>query len=339
MSKFLSPIVLVRLALGLVIIVVVLGGWTRINDAGLGCPDWPGCYGEWLVPTGDAGVRAQALYPDQPIDTKKGWLEMIHRYAATTLGLIITLLAIQAVRNRTVPEYPRKLSYFLLLLVIVQGIFGMWTVTLKLLPQIVTTHLLGGLLTLLLLIELHSRIRCWMEAVPRIYARARRIVGLVIVVVMVQIVLGGWTSSNYAGWACDGVLQCSHELDVVPDYQQGFSLPELGPNYEGGMLPLDARAAIQLVHRAGALVTLIAVAILAFWLWPQEQLRRPVVALVLLTMLQIISGFLNAVLAVPVLLAIIHHAGAVAILVALMIIRSNVSDVISEVPYVQLQNS
>src|SRR5690554_6870768 len=140
------PLRLTTLAIGLALVVVLLGAWTRLNDAGLGCPDWPGCYGTWVLPS-DHAVLAQS-HPGAVIDLRKGWIEMVHRYAAALLGLVVLGLAALALRKRRQAGYPSKLSLVLLGLVVLQGLFGMWTVTLKLLPIIVTLHLMGGLATL-----------------------------------------------------------------------------------------------------------------------------------------------------------------------------------------------
>lgn len=188
----------------LAFVVVVLGAYTRLADAGLGCPDWPGCYGQLIVPTTEADVTDKAYLEQRPLEPAKGWKEMIHRYFAGTLGLVILALAIWSVVRRKYPGQPVWLPLFLLVLVIIQALLGMWTVTLQLKPVVVMGHLLGGLTTLALLVLLALISRLLTEKVrldlqPKAW-RAYAVMGLVILAV--QIALGGWTSSNYAVLAC-----------------------------------------------------------------------------------------------------------------------------------------
>ena len=210
------------------LVVVLLGGWTRLNDAGLGCPDWPGCYGELILPDSTQALeQAQLRFPEARLDPEKGWLEMVHRYAAGSLGVLILLIALLSLRVRRLPGYPLTLALGLLGLVTVQALFGMWTVTLKLLPQVVTLHLLGGLLTLTLLVRLASRLRrvCHQQSVPRI----SRWVQLAMLLLFLQVALGGWTSANYAGWACTDWLECNSAVEVELDFAAGFELtPQIG---------------------------------------------------------------------------------------------------------------
>lgn len=154
-------------ALALGFVVVILGAYTRLVHAGLGCPDWPGCYGFFSVPRSDSAIElAQMRFPDDPVESFKAWAEMIHRYAATLLGMVIMGLAIFAITQRKRPGYPTGLSIGLLVLVICQGMFGMWTVTLKLWPQVVTAHLLGGFATLSLLLLLCLRLSGRLPVLP-----------------------------------------------------------------------------------------------------------------------------------------------------------------------------
>jgi len=181
--------------------VILMGGWTRIMDAGLGCPDWPGCFGQMTAPISAAHIaEAQQNFAGVEVDVTKGWLEMIHRYMASTLGFLILLLAFIAWQRPEKSDYPVRLSFVLLILVICQGLFGMWTVTLKLLPVVVSGHLLGGLLTLTLLILLAGKLRH--AAVPESPSSGRWIMRMAGMVVFMPMLLGGGTSSNYAGWSC-----------------------------------------------------------------------------------------------------------------------------------------
>ena len=317
------PLTLSRIAIGLAIIVILLGGWTRIMDAGLGCPDWPGCFGQLVVPmTSDSIAAAEQLFVDQKVDQQKGWLEMVHRYFAGTLGLIILGLAWLGWQRRHIQGYPVGLSIVLLALVIGQGVFGMWTVTLKLLPQIVTMHLLGGLLTLTLLISLSNRIGrlgCSINNYPCKSNSREWLMQLAVIVLFAQILLGGWTSANYAGWACNHWASCTKEIYSELDFRTGFSLSfDQQKNYQGGVLPQPARAAIQMVHRGGALVAVITLMLVAIRSVSATACRKPAFVLIVLLVLQSLLGFANALLGVPELLALIHHAGALALLLSLL---------------------
>lgn len=308
-------------AIGLALVVVLLGGWTRITDAGLGCPDWPGCYGEMVLPFGEEQLQqAQQRFPEQPLVSSKGWMEMVHRYAAGTLGVVILALAVMGWKQRRQPNYPLTLSLGLLVLVVVQGAFGMWTVTLKLLPQVVTVHLLGGLLTLTLLLGLRYRLLALMgpgvqtEQTPQ----RRWLVMLGAGLLFGQITLGGWTSANYAGWACTDWLLCDREHSVEYDFDAGFALPAYdGQSHEGGEKSRDARAAIQMVHRGGAVVVSAYLLGLCLLWRRHEELLVPVATIALLVIAQNLLGMLNVVWALPRPLAIAHHGGAVALLVSL----------------------
>ena len=227
-----------RIACVLAFLVIVIGAYTRLSDAGLGCPDWPGCYGRILVPEEVAHVdAANAAYPERPLEQSKAWKEMGHRYVAGTLGLLILSICILA-WLKTESVNARLLGTALVLLVIFQALLGMWTVTLLLKPVIVMSHLLGGMTILGLLYWMLLRQqgaatispgRCE----PRLFVWA--ITGLVILVL--QILLGGWTSSNYAALACPDFPTCQGSLWPKMDFKEGFILWRgLGIDYEGGVL-------------------------------------------------------------------------------------------------------
>lgn len=308
---------LASVAIALVLVVIFLGGWTRLNDAGLGCPDWPGCYGELILPESSQGLeQAQSRFPDAQLDPEKGWLEMVHRYAAGSLGVLILLLAVLSWRVRRLPGYPLKLAFGLLGLVTLQALFGMWTVTLKLLPQVVTLHLLGGLLTMTLLVRLASRlrqVRLQQEKPP-----ASRAVRLAMVLLFIQLALGGWTSANYAGWACSDWLACNSDSNIELDFAAGFELtPHIGPDYEGGQRPVEARAAIQVGHRLMAVI-LVGYLFWLSWSHASGHQRRPAQWLCIAVMLQVGIGLANVIWALPLALATAHHAGAVVLLLSLL---------------------
>lgn len=324
-----ASVLLVNLAVVLALLVVMLGGWTRINDAGLGCPDWPGCYGHIVLPGSEQALaQAQALYPDQLLVAGKGWLEMVHRYAASSLGLLVLLLAWLGWKRRAESSYPVGLGIVLLILVCVQGAFGMWTVTLKLLPIVVTLHLLGGLAILSLLVLLRFRVLRWHRAAQwpdvsqTVAVRRRQGKGWVMLATAVlfgQIALGGWTSANYAGWACTDWLQCEQGGAVSLDFAAGFTPAlETGPNYQGGHMPREARAAVQMTHRAGAVAVLILIALMIWRLGRSGWPRPALVTVALLVVVQIGLGIANIIYAVPIPLAMAHHGGAVVLLLSLV---------------------
>ena len=310
---------LVNIAVVLALCVVLLGAWTRISDAGLSCPDWPGCYGHLVMPSDSEKLdAAQQAFPDTPIEMAKTHLEMGHRYLAGILGLIILTLAVYAYKYRRVQSYPVILSYILLALVTVQAIFGMWTVTMKLYPPVVTLHLLGGMLTLTLLLFLRATIN---QVRSKVQSSSKKPVWLVaaVVVLLLQIVLGGWTSSNYAGAACESWLQCNPDTAIQPDFKTGFDpTVVLGPNYQGGLLPVEARAAIQIGHRLGAIAVVALALIVAIQFFSQPHLRPVLYLIGGLLIGQIALGVLNVVYAVPATLAMLHHALAVLLLITFL---------------------
>lgn len=317
---------LVNVAIVVVICVVLLGAWTRINNAGLSCPDWPGCYGQLIVTNEMARLsEVQEVFPNVPIEINKVWLEMGHRYLAGSLGVLILGLAIIAYRVRSVPDYPLFLSFCALVLVVVQAVFGMWTVTLKLLPQIVTLHLLGGVLTLTTLVLLRLRLKRVLNKVASTNASISKWLLGAVLIVLLQIVLGGWTSANYAGYGCSEWLVCSQSSELEPNYKEGFNLAiRVGPNYEGGILPLEARAAIQIIHRLGAVIVFVYCIILAMALWRVYRLRRALLSVIGILICQLTLGSLIAVLSVPATLAMLHHLFAILLLLSLLGLYSKV---------------
>lgn len=260
----------------LALVVVVLGAYVRLSDAGLGCPDWPGCYGHLVLPGDElARANAQTAFPDRELVAGKAWREMIHRYAASTLGFSIVLAAVFAWLNRRSPRQPVALPFILLGVVCFQGLLGMWTVTLLLKPLIVMGHLLGGLTTLGLLVWLLLE-----ERRRNADRQPRALAGPVLAGLLVltgQIALGGWTSSNYAALACPDVPTCQGQW--WPDeanFAEGFVLWRgLGVNYEFGVLDAPSRVAIHYTHRLGAMVTLAV--LVAVGLWARRRARAATV--------------------------------------------------------------
>jgi len=247
-----------KIAMMLALFVILLGAYTRLTDAGLGCPDWPGCYGRMVLPSSQTAlVQAQHAFPQQPIVPRKAWTEMAHRYVAGTLGVFILGLAIFAlVRRRRVASQPLLVPWLLLVIVVVQALLGKWTVTLKLLPVVVMSHLMGGMTVAALL--------CWlMLATKQQQAsgsyrlnvlRPWVLIGLIIIVG--QIFLGAWTSTNYAALACPDFPYCHGMLFPHMDWRQAFNfMSPIGPNYDGGRLAMDSRVTIHMAHRFGAFIT------------------------------------------------------------------------------------
>lgn len=321
--KYLWYIRLIGLAACLALVVVVLGAWVRLTDAGLGCPDWPGCYGSLIVPDDsdpDQVATAAASY-ERPLASDKGWHEMIHRYAATTLGLSILLAALLAWLNRRDPNQPVAMPLTLLGVVIFQGLLGMWTVTLLLKPVIVMGHLLGGLTTLgmsawLLLDHLRRGERM---AGRRRAAYPPAVAGLVILAC--QIALGGWTSSNYAALACPDLPTCHGQW--WPDdanFAEGFVMWRgLGINYEFGVLDAPSRVAIHFTHRLGAIVTFLFLGIIALGVRRKAQAdsNRRAADLVLVALAAQVSIGIGVVwFGLPLWLATAHNGVAALLLLA-----------------------
>ena len=304
-------------SIALASVVVVLGAYTRLVDAGLGCPDWPGCYGFLSVPESREDVAAaEALFPDAPVEADKAWAEMVHRYFAAALGLLALAIWVVAWRQRM----PLTVPVALVVLVVAQGIFGAWTVTLKLWPQVVTVHLLGGFATLALLWIYALKIGAVRSLpVPRkLASHAAAAIGILVL----QVALGGWTSSNYAALACPDFPACHGSLFPDMDFRSGFNLAQdVGPNYLGGIMTSDARVAIQMTHRLGAIIALLAVGWLAFRLVGR---LRWIVAGVLVV--QFGLGVANVLAQLPLAVATLHNAGAALLLLALITVYAGAID-------------
>lgn len=308
------------LAIILALFVMMLGAYTRLTDAGLGCPDWPGCYGHMVLPSVKSELsQAQSSYPQVPIEQGKAWTEMAHRYAAGTLGLLILFIFLRVVlaRRRTV-LLPKIMPVVLLCLVLFQALLGMWTVTLKLLPVVVMGHLLGGMLIFASL----GYFRWQVSAVAGQSLPKWRIwIGLGIVIVLLQIALGGWVSSNYAGIACIGFPICNGEWLPALHFSTGFNLfSPVGANYQGGLLENNARVTIQFIHRLGAVVTAAYVLILSGLLGLRirhPHIRMMALLAVVIVCVQFTLGIINVVYLLPLWVAVAHN-GVAALLLAAM---------------------
>lgn len=324
----------------LAVVVIMLGAWTRLVDAGLGCPDWPGCYGFISVPQSETHIAiANARFPDTPVDVAKGWPEMIHRYAASTLGLVVFGLAAAAVRQRR-RGMPFKLPLFIAGFILLQGAFGMWTVTLKLWPQVVALHLLGGFTTISLLTLLALRLRKFSAAqastkstVPQALQRPIGSTSSLaslrpwlyggLLIIILQIALGAWTAANYAAVACTDLPTCQGQWwPEGMDFQHGFDITQhVGPNYLGGQLTADGRVAIHVTHRIGALVSLGYFGVLLTLLWRRSSNRElygPVRLVAVLLAAQITLGLANVLFHIPLPVAVAHNAMGAGLLLSVI---------------------
>jgi len=387
MSRAVDPMVktpkpghtLLLLACALACVVIVLGAFTRLKDAGLGCPDWPTCYGHLWVPNEAHEIAvANEKFADTPVETHKTWPEQTHRIFASSLGLLGIVILALAIRRRDdghpwrgiafllgllvlgtvvrakvghamdpvlgvlVAAYfawlallasrhgtsmsPLKLPAFIAGFLVLQGLFGMWTVTLKVWPQVVTAHLLGGftMLSVLWLLQLRLQNRPWQLQAPELLRlqSLKAFAMAALVVVVVQIALGGWTASNYAAVACPDFPTCQAHWLPPTDFADAFNFAQhIGPNYLGGKLDNDARVTIHLTHRLGAILTTIVLAILVLKGLKAAVTRRArnqfiLVAAVLL--LQLLLGVGNVVLHFPLPVTVSHNAVGALLLLTLV---------------------
>jgi len=303
---------LMALTLFLTFDLIVFGAFTRLSDSGLGCPDWPGCYGH-ASPIGAASDihAAQSAMPTGPVTFSKAWIEMIHRYLAMTVGALIVVMTALGWSRRQVLPFSPWWPTATLVWVIVQGLFGALTVTLKLKPAIVTLHLLGGMLLLAMLAAQHQ----WLRARPlRWPGWARAVLVGSTALLVLQIALGAWVSSNYAVLACNGFPQCNGAWWPDMDFREGFTLHRaLGRDGDGDFLPFEALVAIHMAHRLFAVLATLALLALAHLLWHRLAQRRMALLLLGLLLLQLASGLSNVVLGWPLLAALVHTAGAAAL--------------------------
>ncbi|MET1079480.1 MAG: COX15/CtaA family protein [Pseudomonas sp.] len=313
---------LAQFATLLAVVVVLLGAYTRLTHAGLGCPDWPGCYGFIGVPKSESQLaHAEANFPEAPVEAQKGWNEMVHRYFAGTLGLVIVGLAALALKHRRQAGQPLKLPLLLVGVVIAQAAFGMWTVTLKLWPQVVTAHLLGGFTTLALLFLLSLRLSGAVARLPTAAPRLRALGAAALLLVVLQVTLGGWVSSNYAAVACIDVPTCHGQWWPAMDFANGFHLTQhIGPNYLGGQLDSDARTAIHMTHRLGAVAVTLVLLLLA-WRLRAAGAARLALLLVAALGVQVSLGISNVVLHLPLAVAVAHNAGGALLLLVLVLVN------------------
>jgi cytochrome c oxidase assembly protein subunit 15 len=310
---------LAALTLFLCFDLVVFGAYTRLSDSGLGCPDWPGCYATSSpVAAAEHIAAAEAAAPTGPVTERKAWIEMIHRYFAMALGVLIIMLLAAALAARR--DRPAAWRWALLALgwVILQGVFGALTVTWKLYPAVVTAHLLGGM-GLLALLALQVRPRAVERGGPGLDGRDRLTLGIAALALVAQLALGGWVSTNYAVLACTGFPTCNGHWWPAMNWSEGFTLMrELGRRADGQLISMSALVAIQWMHRLFAVVVVLALGWLVQRLWrrgPDAQRRALLIAG--LVVLQLGTGLSNVVMGWPLSAALLHTAGAAALVICL----------------------
>ena len=305
----------------LAFVVIALGAWTRLVDAGLGCPDWPGCYGFVVFPTNEAEIAvAEARYPTFPYDINKAIPEVVHRYFAAALGFLAIIMVYYSFKQNENKNI-RRWTIGLLIFICCQGLFGYLTVSLLLLPIIVTAHLFGGFttLTLFFLIFLMSSKFDILEkmAIPKL----KTIAGIALIVLLFQIFLGVWTSTNYASLACADFPTCQGSYMPEMDFKNGFNLnQEVGPNYLYGLLDNPSRVAIHYSHRVSAILVTLVFLILISKLWFSN--AAPLASTIgILLITQISLGIINVVYVLPLYVAIAHNLVAALLLLSIFTVN------------------
>lgn len=317
---------LIAVTVALTFVLIMLGAYVRLSDAGLGCPDWPGCYGA-LTPTQASEQIARAVDMQGgehgAVSMGKAWREMVHRYLASTVGLLILVIAALAIRHRRAWRASPALAVVLVGVVILQGLFGKWTVTLLLKPAIVTGHLAGGMLTLVMLVWLWLRAGARVRHVDPEPAAALRVwTILALVAVSAQILLGGWTSTNYAALACPDFPACQGQWWPEAAFDDAFHvMRELGRTGDGRWLPSTALTAIHLTHRLGAVVVAIVVGLLGWRALRVARLRGLGILLLVALALQWTLGIANVVFGLPLAVAVAHNGGAALLLVVTVVLH------------------
>lgn len=312
--------VLINLALVLALATIVLGAYTRLTDAGLGCPDWPGCYGFISAPQDAAQLaKAQEKFPEAHIEPHKAHNEMLHRYIAGLLGISVATIFVVSQWQKI----RRLLTGIILLTVLMQALLGMWTVSLNLLPLAVLGHLLGGfaLLSLLALLRLQVGPRLLIKPEPKL-SRLIPFAWLVLLILILQIALGAWTSSNYAALACHQLPVCEAGWQERFSLGSVFSLPLGQANYQYGVLHHDARLSIHVLHRVGAVATLVflgSFCAIAWRLAETKKMRNLAGALLGLLGLQLCLGLINVLAYLPLANAVAHNLVAANLLMLLVI--------------------
>ena len=313
--NFLTTKVFSAIGVAFCFIVIGLGAWTRLADAGLGCPDWPGCYGFVTFPTTpDEIAIAENLFPDSPVEIDKIIPEVVHRYFAASLGLLaIALLFIAFKENKLKLE-----STILLIIIIGQGIFGYLTVSLKLHPLIVTSHLFGAIITTSLFLIIFMR-SLKLTKTFDVLARNKTLIIIGFALIIFQIFLGAWTSTNYAARACLDLPYCQGQLVPETNFKEGFNLfQSIGPNYLYGQMSNEARVAIHLTHRIGAIVVFFYSLFLAAKLWSSET-KQIVISFLAILFVQVFLGINNVLSSLPLWNAVAHNIVGVLLVLSFVV--------------------
>jgi cytochrome c oxidase assembly protein subunit 15 len=305
---------------------IVLGAYVRLSDAGLGCPDWPGCFGTLTVPESQQAIeKAQHTFPEQVLENGKAWKEMIHRYVAGLLGLLILTIGYLAYKNRKSLKVSILVPGSLLGIVFFQAMLGMLTVTLLLKPIIVSAHLIGGMTTLAILTYMsyeHFNENSKIILKKNIIFYMARF-GLILI--FIQIFLGGWTSTNYAGLACTDYPTCHGQWFPDMDFKNGFNIfRNLGQTSEGAPISLNALEAIQWTHRIGAITVVFYFGYLSYTLMKYKQLRFEAMLLLTILAVQFIIGVGNLILHLPIALAVSHNLTAALLVVVITMINTKI---------------
>ena len=305
--------------------VVGLGAWTRLVDAGLGCPDWPGCYGYAIFPMSEDEISlANELYPERKFELAKAVPEVVHRYFAGSLGLLILGLFLYSIFSKRRNSFIVKITGAMSALVLFQSLLGYFTVSLKLWPQVVSMHLLGGFATTTLIFLTYLKLKEINLGTANYFSVSRntlRILNFAFPILIIQIILGVWLSSNYAALACSDFPLCKGVILPEADYTKGFNfLQSIGPDYLGGQLDHQSRVAIHLVHRFGALVVTVYFLALAY-LFARNKNYFVSGLIGGLLFLQLVLGVSNIIYRLPLYVAIAHNLGALFLLLGLSYVR------------------
>jgi len=298
---------------------IMFGAFVRLTDSGLGCPDWPGCYGS-ASPVGalQSIHSAAASMPEGPVTLHKAWIEMVHRYVGAGLGLLIIIITWMAWRYRKQLGYSATLAVITLLAVCLQGAFGAWTVTHKLMPIVVTGHLLFGMSLLALMTWLAARQKEH-QSLPLEARRYLPWTGFALIVLFVQMILGGWVSTNYAALACMDFPTCQGDWLPPMDLASGFSIVRgLGQTTTGDMISQYALTAIHWVHRNFAFVVFAYLGTLAFKLRSFDGLRGPASLVLILLCAQLLTGLTTIFFQWPIAIAVLHSGGAAGLVISVV---------------------
>jgi cytochrome c oxidase assembly protein subunit 15 len=349
---------LVLIGLLLTIVVIGLGAYARLTDAGLGCPDWPTCYGLINVPqTASQIAVAEQVFPERPVEPVKAWNEMIHRYFAGALGILIAVIALISIkarisRKQTV-KMPLLLPLIILAVVTFQAALGMWTVTLKLMPIVVMGHLLGGFTTLCLLFLLYLRLKVIhkVKSSPQVLSHqstSQKVskgatnkyisFGLIgIVILTAQIALGGWTSSNYAAMSCVEFPICQGDWRANLTFDKSFDIvPPKKDSYEFGYLAHDERMTIHVTHRLGAIITALFIAWLAVVIFIRSHgsdIKKSALLMFTLLLIQLGLGISNIWFSLPLSVAVAHNVVAALLMLSLIALTYKLKQNARELTY------